>query len=219
MSMKKHSLQDHDKEQEKERYEVAENEAVIDDDLIANTAYEMTNFRERYEAEQEEREFMEDVGGLSLDQLLDVLREERRDWERLHVELYRATQTIQGVQKAFKESEEQKEQARQARLDGRKKNKAANASKSEQATAFGVPDFDALVRDTLKYFDILNKQEMVEKKDAIKEIRRIMIDLIIEENRSTSGLSRPEFERLAKKYLTSAKVRVGREQLRKYVNS
>lgn len=188
---------------------------LFESEMIADIAFDMSGAREKYEAEQAEREFMEDVGDLSREELLGVLREERAEWERMHVRLYQHSQDKAFMQAAINEFEQKKEQAKRARLDARNKKKEALAATSEEAIAFGVPDFGAIVRDALLQLDNSNKRNLTDKEDGVKKVRQMLIDLIISGNRSTLELSRIEVEKLTKKYLTAAKLRVYRNQIKR----
>ena len=166
----------------------------------------------KYDTEEAEREFMEDVGDLSRLELLDVLREERSANERLYKSLFNEKNTHDETKKTLIKFKADQKLSAIKRLIAREENKSLKAKDREDSKAFGVSDFYSLVRDSIKKFDDLNNRLGVVKRDNVKEIRGIMIDLIIAEKRSSLELNREELERLAKKYLNSGTVRTARKK-------
>jgi hypothetical protein len=187
----------------------AEEALLLDEYAISFAAFEMSADREMYEAKEA---LLNEYGTYCLIELARILKEYQEDWETLR-------HTAKELEKAFKKIDEKREKAKQARLEGKDKKKKEKAPKSKESIAFGVPDFYALVRDSLIRFDDLNLHEGVVRKDNVKKIRKIMIYLIITEQRSTTNLSREVLERLAKAFLTSGIVRTARNQLKRYQNT
>ena len=66
----------------------AEEARLLDEYTILLAAYEMSGARDKYEAEQAEEEFLEEFGNLCHEELLDVIREYRKDWESLQADLH-----------------------------------------------------------------------------------------------------------------------------------
>jgi hypothetical protein len=169
----------------------------------------------KYDAEQAEREFLEDVGDLSRRELLQVLREERTATDRLYGKLFHEQRSHSGTKEILKRFRDDQNQATRARQIGREVKKSAKAKDREDSRAFGVPDIYEVIRTSLKIFDDFNKQFTGVKKDNVKEIRTIMVDLIINERFSNLNLPREEFERLAKKYIKSGNIRTARIHLQR----
>jgi hypothetical protein len=186
----------------------AEEARLLDEYAITFAAFEMRGDRAMYEAKEA---LLNEYGTYCLIELLSILKEYQEDWETLR-------HTVKESETAFKKIDEKREKAKQARLEGKDKKKKEKAPESKESVTFGVPDFYALVRDSLIRFDDLNLHDGVVRKDNVKKIREIMIDLIITEQRSTTNLSRELLERLAKAFLTSGIVRTARKQLIRHQN-
>jgi predicted metal-dependent phosphoesterase TrpH len=196
----------------------AEEARLLDEYTILLAAYEMSGARDKYEAEQAEEEFLEEFGVLCHEELLDVIRENRKDWKRLRADLQNAKISIKAKEHLIQKIYEKHDRDKKSRIEGNEKKRKEEASKKEKSLAFGVPDFYALVCEVLIRFDNLNKEAGISQKDEVKKIRKIFIDLIISEQRSTANLSREVLERNAKTYLQSGEVRTAREQLNRHQN-
>ena len=103
----------------------------------------------------------------------------------------------------------------EARIKGKEEKKLQKAKDREDSKAFGVPDFYSVLRMSLKKFDELHKDADAPKKDDVKKIRNVMIELIITNGLSCLEIDRAKLERLAQKYVKSASIRTAREQLSK----
>jgi hypothetical protein len=179
---------------------------LLDEYAISFAAFEMSGDRDMYEAKQV---LLNEYGTYCLIELVTILKEYQEDWETLH-------HTVKESESAFKKIDEKREKAKQDRLEGKEKKKKEKAPESEESLAFGVLDFYALVRESLIRFDELNIRDGVVRKDNVKKIREIFIDLIITEQRSTANLSREILEWRAKACLKSGNVRTARNQLKGY---
>ncbi len=73
----------------------------------------------KYDAEQAEREFLDDVGDLSRQQLLQVLREERAATDRLYGKLFNERRNHADTKEILKRFREDRNQAAKARQKGR----------------------------------------------------------------------------------------------------
>jgi hypothetical protein len=186
----------------------AEEARLLDEYTIFLAAYEMSGDREMYETKEA---LLNEYGTYCLIELASILKEYQEDWETLR-------HAAKESETTFKKIDEKREKAKQARLEGKEKKKKEKAPESKESIALGVPDFYALVRDSLIRFNDLNTHDGVVRKDNVKKIREIMLDLIITEQRSTANLSREVLERHAKALLTSGIVRTARKQLKRHQN-
>jgi len=196
----------------------AEEALLLDEYTILLANYEMSGARDKYEAEQKEQEFLEEFGNLCREELLDVIREYRKDWERLLADLHNTKMSKEAKEQRIKNIDEKHNRDKQLRIEGNERKRKDEASKSEESLAFGIPDFYAVLQEALIYFDSLNKEAGIIHKDDVKKIRPIVIDLIISQRLSNKNLSLKDLKNLAMKYILSGKVRTAREQIKRYQN-